>query len=1529
MADAEAKAESQTRTKKRKRSSPEVNGSAEDADPGGQAETNDAPSLLTLRRSKRKKTSGNEVHDEAVESSPGASKATLAPVEVAGEPANSEVSHLEAEAHSILDTAAAGPEPSLHGSTSGQESDVQVGASSVLESRVQLSPLATKVYIRKAQKRRKRAQNDGEGANKKRKVETASSMREQDGSIVQATPTTRDDHSEPFEGNNQDNHGQLPRVDPSLHTGRRAKLPKPKPTNYSQLKRHQELLDVLREKGGILHISGELSVIVQSHSKSLEDQGIEAAIKSTFLMDKKTIAKDVETMEQKGLVKVIKTVILDPNRRVSLQQPATIFYLPEVSQEEVQKFIAGLNQPYKPTVARTNSRQIVDAVPFTKIKRPGTGKKDTNAIPPLDGSKGLEPRHQFLEDRQTVAQLSGFLLGKCRRAQELHLFTLKDILSENPSHHILSVENRVVATDYWTEDFPLGSFCAIIPVYTYIPFLEHAQSHPDILNQPLKTFDLRLRRALKIKHASVRARFWELFTILAELQLVTPLDQHSDGTIVVEVNGAPKRLGATAMPTTKSLPLPQFWKFEENVPVWLLSLARFSSQMIVEVPPFHKMLSVSDTNSALVFWSFLQQICDRGSKFSSLQSISTTPDETRFLLSPATLACLCNLHAWTSEYRLSRLQEEFLNRMIDAAALTTPLDDPTPDRVVRASHVTCAPQRVICDYFASRMDKLKASLRRLEEKKQHAEMAQALIASKRDAFVQKAENHLVNLDRKWDALVLDVVGDDISEEVENQLQILRSRYITVGGMVDDERLKDLIRNTVHDPVESAKNRHHKQGGQRAAAQSTLRANQIHRTIPTPSMPRTEELSNFTPRTVPQQLETSEPTNVSHSLPPLLSDRYKHTIKELISNMGPALSEDSFKVTRGKRIKPVGQKSATRRKRFVWNADYDELLQDAVAVMRARCRGGGRGMLWGPLQAIFPTMHANNIRTHFIKHVSQPGLANYMDRLEQGWHDLWKTHKGRSELMEESPFKADSLHLAGHIQFLRDYLDKQNLPPASPQKATLTTEKVTTRLSLPKHVKDLSYQYHVTENESPSFETSTQNYWGDTSVYLHERHQAISNLAFTESGEKSSASTSTDLSLAQNVIQMIIATEPENYTELHATSLLRPFGDTVIKRATNHLSKRGVISKVSGTKPGRAYRMCDSNAEDLSGRLPLRRCEDAAAIEEVFEDDPDAWRVWSLNPNEGEMAALLQKVSSHEVEFKIQPPDLETINAIAKWNSRKIQDDMVEVEVAVLFDTMESVSEADEVDNASVKSSDNELVIEFDEDESGHGLSTTGETASCCHAQRTARHVNCEACLTKALKVAIETLPHDVSEVALDLMRELDRGGGEGVRAELVWNRPNSQEVVTALTNVYPPLAFWSGYSSCQLISANYWTEYAVWVYEDSNGIDQSARRLVIPRRWIDMNGRTDVPIWKAAQRAVVGQLITRPVIRHLHLIELLHKVYDRLDILAVLRYLERQSIVKRMCTESASQHKVGEMTTWEEEHTMWELNERLDWSEFV
>lgn len=175
--------------------------------------------------------------------------------------------------------------------------------------------------------------------------------------------------------------------------------------------------------------------------------------------------------------------------------------------------------------------------------------------------------------------------------------------------------------------------------------------------------------------------------------------------------------------------------------------------------------------------------------------------------------------------------------------------------------------------------------------------------------------------------------------------------------------------------------------------------------------------------------------------------------------------------------------------------------------------------------------------------------------------------------------------------------------------------------------------------------------------------------------------------------MVLSTPSELYDIGAATDLLQSVGEESVKVATETMLARGVLSKVvrdaSKSRPGRTLKISDryvgelycnyigtlrarshSNQNAIGGSVPQDVFQDASALEDVLrqDDDPDAWREWSLLSGDGDMAALLDMVShgkvrvhahfepfSHEqrqVEFKIDTSNPRARRSSFDWNSKK-------------------------------------------------------------------------------------------------------------------------------------------------------------------------------------------------------------------------------------------------------------------------------------
>lgn len=115
-------------------------------------------------------------------------------------------------------------------------------------------------------------------------------------------------------------------------------------------------------------------------------------------------------------------------------------------------------------------------------------------------------------------------------------------------------------------------------------------------------------------------------------------------------------------------------------------------------------------------------------------------------------------------------------------------------------------------------------------------------------------------------------------------------------------------------------------------------------------------------------------------------------------------------------------NATRKGRFQWNRDYDELARDAYVVIRARCREGIR-VEWGAFELVFPAVPRNSVRQRMVTLREAPGADAYLKRLEDRWYDIWVLHRGTDDLPDEDLQSASNFDIVKHVEFLRRYIDK--------------------------------------------------------------------------------------------------------------------------------------------------------------------------------------------------------------------------------------------------------------------------------------------------------------------------------------------------------------------------------------------------------------------------------------------------------------------------------------------------------------------------
>lgn len=116
----------------------------------------------------------------------------------------------------------------------------------------------------------------------------------------------------------------------------------------------------------------------------------------------------------------------------------------------------------------------------------------------------------------------------------------------------------------------------------------------------------------------------------------------------------------------------------------------------------------------------------------------------------------------------------------------------------------------------------------------------------------------------------------------------------------------------------------------------------------------------------------------------------------------------------------------RKSRFLWNKEYDDLVQDAHAILRIRSREVGGRMDWFVLRQIFPAVPRNSLRQRISSLKEPQNNELYMRRLEDQWYRLWKQYRGTEHLPDPNPQSQTDFDLIKHLQFLRKFVDKNAL-----------------------------------------------------------------------------------------------------------------------------------------------------------------------------------------------------------------------------------------------------------------------------------------------------------------------------------------------------------------------------------------------------------------------------------------------------------------------------------------------------------------------
>ncbi|KAF9455017.1 hypothetical protein P691DRAFT_691292 [Macrolepiota fuliginosa MF-IS2] len=1255
---------------------------------------------------------------------------------------------------------------------------------------------------------------------------------------------------------------------------------KSKPTNarsrvnVSNLRREGEMYRVIESFGGIINtqskeFSNAHATLLETLSKAGEPTSAPPGTKT----DKRTATAALDSLEARGKIKQLRTSV---QTHTGANRPARIAYLPHVTETRLKDYLVELSKTLQPAPQTASFLKIDERVEYgadptsisrsslplqlLQMERPGsaTDKKErwsknmarANQLFTYDDET---IREVLLAERTTLGQLYGFIVGKMARIRELHLLALRAFEGTQLLASVVSKEHKIIDVSFFCYDLPLTQYCSLISCLAHSQELWDFYSTEAGRKTPVRDLPPDLHSFMQIGRSRARSRVLELLEVLRPLGVATPVQPSESETpwLVCEANAnhptkfdrAPLEGWSTSTP----MAAPSFWKLNDVAPVHAWRESETS-------PSFWKDMAIDTVVTALQFWDTLRTasietpICADG-ELSIMEHHSATSVHVSLARS------LRRAGSWNTQYFLTWHQMQYLRQFIRIHSAETPLeetDEGARDQLMeRVCRVTSASRDAIVGFYREMRERLLRELNKARQKEKRSlgiEKRVRRAAEVKELLAKKAAEARRKREQEWDALLLQVHPDPLSSAASGRVKRVQKRFLEAGSTQETEKWEGDIMGAIREA----------------------------------DMAKAFKMSNKPPM-VPPPLPTLLPP------PPLVLNPLEPSVQSLIERQGTPLEpkEPLKKRRRGKNKAPEGgaaepSSKVSRRHRFQWSRDYDELARDAAAIIRARCRNVAR-VDWAAFEQVFPAVPRNTVRQRLAHIREAPGNEAYMNRLEEKWYELWVQHRGTPLLPDDDPQSTSKFELAKHIEFLRKHIDKNALRVGYGH----TRESGT--VTIPSTVEELLDEYEIDSTESPGM---TWDFMWNANVE-EGREKRLMRQAFTQAIEETPLSNDTPsdwIALAEAALKMTLGTPSERYDAAQGALILQSVGQRNVEAAAKAMISRGVLSKLTRDpqklKPGRHLKISDMNLNAIGGSVSRDTFQDAVALEELVAQD-DIWREWPLTATDGDCAALIELVMENKLDFKIDTTQAQAARVTLDWNSKKADDDQIETSI---FYRRTVPSVQIHLETETVASPD-EVMAELNAEPTlDHELTDHEKPASCRLTGGDSNLVDCANCLGKELVALKERSSSEHQELVSKVLEIVQNTGKDGITLPVLQiiaglSTDNLLQTVQELERTSVPLVYRTGYSSSVLVSApfiKYW----------SIKISESPVQRVFPRRWLDTEGRKIGEYWEAALKAVLGLVIFRPGISQTEIRWRLRSTYDRQEVHEITRLLLTEGFLK-------------------------------------
>lgn len=817
---------------------------------------------------------------------------------------------------------------------------------------------------------------------------------------------------------------QDPQHDTSVSTlpqlGVKSKKPKisaPK-VNVSQLRRENEAFRVLQNLGGIVNL--QCKDFYDAHMALLEqlaNTGEPASAPAGTRTDKRTCTATFNALESKGRVKQLRTSFETP---AGQQRPIIVVYLPEVTQEQLSVFLVDLGRTSSiPYSNFANARVIEEQMDYGPEK-PTRSQSRQAAKAAAEVAKAASQAMQIIEVKKpddstirqelligtTLSQMYGTYIAKCLRARKLHLIALQALENSTASSYVVSSDKRILNMNLLFNDISLAVYFQMVSPPAYHEEVYQYLSTEDGRNTLLKDLPLEIQNMLQIQRSRSRSRLLELFDMLRLLSLVIPLQPSSSNAPFVTCDSSGSHPSAYDLDTQERFTpqiAPLYWQFTSSAPLYHWAVSE-------TVPPFWKDVSTASYEDASRYWDLLHHACTEDNMFISSEITESSAGGSN--ASTGLGRILRRAPMWSPRYTFAPNQLEYLNRFVDFAKQTTPLDrEDGETQLAKICWVVSAPRDVVEEHYRTTQRRLVREIEKARNRAQAKEQKAKAAIETQASLAKRAAEARQRKEREWDEMIKRIHPEELSRAAQVGVRRVRTRFLESVSAEDMTKWEVELAAVLQEAKTASK--------------------KVFKIAKKPVAPVVV-------------LQSAAGSNVP---PPVAANPPEKTIVELIVSQESQTPTSTAKA-KGKRKRKeedeeaVGQfpciqvhpvlngnlaesQGPRRRFRFQWNRDYDELCRDAGAIIRARCRGAKR-LDWGAFEQVFPAIPRNSVRQRFSSLRESPENDAYLNRLEDRWYSLWLQHRGSEILPDEDPSSAINFNLVQHLEFLRKHVDKNAL-----------------------------------------------------------------------------------------------------------------------------------------------------------------------------------------------------------------------------------------------------------------------------------------------------------------------------------------------------------------------------------------------------------------------------------------------------------------------------------------------------------------------